>query len=93
MFGCHEQGSCALWRISGSNQGDLRNVIFQPRQFTCVMEEAMVSTTQNIFNMRPDELHYEIADWALQARPAWWTIVFVLQTLPNSRHLPYNRYE
>ena len=50
------------------NQGDLRNVIFQPRQFTCVMEEVYGQyNPQNIFNMRPDELHYEIADWLLQA--------------------------
>jgi len=48
------------------NQGDLRNVIFQPRQFTCVMEEVYGQyNPQNIYNMRPDERHYEIADWAL----------------------------
>ena len=49
-----------------ANQGDLRRVIFQPRQFTCVMEEVYSQyNPQNIYNMRPDDLHYEIADWAL----------------------------
>lgn len=48
------------------NQGDLRNVIFQPRQFTCVMEQVYGQyNAQNIYNMRPDDRHYEIADWAL----------------------------
>ena len=48
------------------NQGDLRKVMFQPRQFTCIME--MIGSQynpQNIYNMRPDDRHYEIADWAL----------------------------
>lgn len=47
-------------------QGDLRRVLFQPYQFTCAME--MVGgqyNPQNIYNMRPDDRHYEIADWAL----------------------------
>lgn len=48
------------------NQGDLRRVLFQPYQFTCAMEQvANEYNAQNIYNMRPDEIHYEIADWAL----------------------------
>lgn len=48
------------------NQGDLRRVVFQPRQFTCVMETVYGEyNPQNIYNMRPDDRHYEIADWAL----------------------------
>lgn len=49
-----------------TGQGDLRKVIFQPYQFTCAM--AYVSgqpNTQNIWSANPDQLHYEIADWAL----------------------------
>lgn len=48
------------------NQGDLRNVIFQTNQFTCTKETVYGEyNPQNIYNMRPDEIHYEIADWAL----------------------------
>lgn len=53
-------------------QGDLRKVIFQSRQFTCVMEEVYGQyNPQNIYNMRPDDLHYEIADWALAGNVLW----------------------
>lgn len=48
------------------NQGDLRRVMEQPGQFDCF------STTlggqynaQNIYNINPDEIHYELADWAI----------------------------
>lgn len=44
----------------------IREVVYQPRQFTCVME--MVGgqyNMQNIYNMRPADVHYDIADWAI----------------------------
>lgn len=37
-----------------------RDVIFAARQFECVSHP-----TQNIYNIAPDPLHYEIASWAL----------------------------
>lgn len=47
-------------------KGDLYNIIFQPRQFVCLMEtENGVYNPQNIYNMRPTEENYAIADWAL----------------------------
>ncbi len=47
-------------------QGDLRCVIMQPDQFTCVKEVvAGQYNPQNIFNMTPEQVHYDIADWAL----------------------------
>ena len=49
-----------------SDGGDIRNIIFQPYQFTCVLEQVGGSyNSQNIYNMRPDQIHYDIADWAL----------------------------
>ncbi len=42
--------------------GSLHNIVFQPRQFECALED---NKGQNIYNMRPDEVHYEIAEWAL----------------------------
>ena len=47
-------------------QGSIRNIIYQPGQFTCAME--MVGgeyNPQNIYNMNPTEIHYAIADWAI----------------------------
>ena len=48
------------------NQGDLRKVILQPYQFTCAMTTVNGQyNPQNIFNMTPEPIHYQIADWAL----------------------------
>ena len=47
-------------------QGSIRNIIFQENQFTCVKETiAGQYNPQNIYNMRPEAIHYEIADWAI----------------------------
>ena len=44
----------------------VRQVIYQPRQFTCVMETVGGQyNMQNIYNMRPTDVHYSIADWAM----------------------------
>lgn len=49
-----------------TGQGDLRKVILQPFQFTCAMTEVYGQPNpQNIFNITPEEIHYQIADWAL----------------------------
>lgn len=47
-------------------QGNLRNVVFQDRQFDCASETKNGRyNPQNIYNMRPEQIHYDIADWAL----------------------------
>ena len=47
-------------------QGSIRNIIFQPGQFTCVQEfVGGRPNLQNIYNMRPEAIHYKIADWAI----------------------------
>ena len=47
-------------------QGDLRKVIFQPRQFTCVMGEVYgEANPQTIWSSPPEQIHYDVADWAL----------------------------
>lgn len=49
-----------------SQGGNLRNIIFQPRQYTCVMEQiGSQYNPQNIYNMEPEQIHYDIADWAI----------------------------
>lgn len=44
----------------------IREVIFQPGQFDCAREVINgVYNPQNIYNMRPDQIHYDIASWAI----------------------------
>lgn len=49
-----------------SQGGNVRSIIYQPRQFDCATETLLGNyNPQNIYNMTPTELHYYIADWAL----------------------------
>ena len=49
-----------------SNGGDVRAIIEQPGQFTCLKTSiGGAYNPQNIYNMTPEAIHYEIADWAL----------------------------
>ena len=44
----------------------IRNIIFQQGQFDCAMETLKNQyNPQNIYNMNPTDVHYNIADWAL----------------------------
>ena len=46
-------------------QGSIRKIIMQPGQFVCASEtERGAYNPQNIYNMRPTDVHYSIADWA-----------------------------
>ena len=49
-----------------SQGGNIRNIIFQQGQFDCARETIGGRyNSQNIYNMTPTDVHYEIADWAL----------------------------
>ena len=49
-----------------SQGGNIRNIIYQQGQFDCAIETiAGRYNSQNIYNMNPTAIHYEIADWAL----------------------------
>ena len=49
-----------------SQGGSIRNIIYQPGQFDCATETLFNRyNPQNIYNMNPTEIHYNIADWAL----------------------------
>lgn len=69
-------------------QGSIRNIIFQPYQFVCASEtEGGAYNPQNIYNMRPEQIHYDIADWAIAATACrMWRFPVVLQ--PLRPHLP-----
>ncbi len=44
----------------------IRGIIYQPGQFDCVKTEIRGSNNlQNIYNMRPQQIHYDIANWAI----------------------------
>ncbi len=54
-----------------SNGGDVRAIIEQPNQFTCLKTSiGGAYNPQNIYNMVPEDIHYEIADWALAGNTA-----------------------
>lgn len=54
-----------------SNGGDVRAIIEQPNQFTCLKTSiGGAYNPQNIYNMEPEDIHYEIADWALAGNTA-----------------------
>ncbi|MEG1849765.1 MAG: cell wall hydrolase [Oscillospiraceae bacterium] len=47
-------------------QGSLRKIIYQPGQFNCVKETLSGKyNPQNIYNMSPGQIHYDIANWAI----------------------------
>lgn len=47
-------------------QGDLRRIMFQKGQFDCAADTLGGQyNPQNIFNIPAEQVHYDIADWAL----------------------------
>ena len=49
-----------------SQGGNIRNIIFQERQFDCATDNLFGRyNPQNIYNMTTTDIHYYIADWAL----------------------------
>lgn len=77
-------------------QGDLRRILEQPGQFTCYMTTVGgVPNPQNVFNITPDQIHYDVADWALAGNilsgvveTLWYMNPFA-PTCPS--YFPYNR--
>lgn len=54
-----------------SNGGNVRAIIEQPDQFTCL--KTFVNgeyNPRNVYNITPEDIHYEIADWALAGNTA-----------------------
>ncbi len=70
-------------------RGSIRNIIFQPDQFTCVKEVVGgMYNPQNIYNMRPEAIHYQIADWAIAGNrlsPLGQALWFYNPYSPNCR--------
>lgn len=56
----------AAGEYSRTGGGSLQNVINQPYQFDCARTNIGGQyNAQNIFNTPPEQIHYDIADWAL----------------------------
>lgn len=76
-------------------QGDLRRIINQPGQFDCMRDVVGGRPNmQTVYNMNPEEIHYELADWAISggrfgpiANSLWYFNPFNPQC-PN--FFPYN---
>lgn len=50
-----------------TGNGDIQNVVYQPGQFDCARTTIGGQyNPQNIFNMNPEQINYQIADWALE---------------------------
>ena len=46
--------------------GSIRKVLYQKGQFDCLRDEIRGNyNPQNIYNMRPTQVHYDIANWAI----------------------------
>lgn len=78
-----------------SQGGSIRNIIFQKGQFNCATD--MISgkyNSQSIFNMNPESIHYEIADWAIagnKLNEAGESLWFINPYRPNCpEKFPYN---
>jgi len=49
-----------------TGQGDLRKVISEPGEFTCMMSRVYGEVNpQTVWASTPEQIHYDIADWAL----------------------------
>ena len=49
-----------------SQGGSIRNIIFQKGQFDCATETLGGKyNSQNIYNMSPEQIHFQVADWAI----------------------------
>jgi len=54
------------------NQGDLRKVIYQKGQFDCTRGVIRGQPNpQTIWSSPPEDIHYQIADWAIAGNKLW----------------------
>ena len=54
------EGDIGMRAVASGRYNSLSDVIFAPRQFECATDQP-----QNLYNMSPEGIHYEIAQWAL----------------------------
>lgn len=78
-----------------TGDGDLRKIITQPGEFTCLMATVGGEVNpQTIWSSPPEEVHYQVADWALSGNRAFsageslWYMNPFIPTCPQT--FPYN---
>ena len=79
-----------------TGQGDLRLVLTQPSQFSCYLRTIGGQyNPQNVWNTPPEQIHYDVADWALAGNvhpgaieTLWYMNPFRIDCPP---YFPYNR--
>ena len=79
-----------------TGQGDLRRILSQPYQFTCYLTEiAGTPNMQNVWNISPDQIHYNVADWALSGNVHPGVVDTLWYMNPFSpacpQYFPYNK--
>lgn len=79
-----------------TGQGDLRRVMTQPGQFTCYMTTAYgAPNMQTVWSNPPEQIHYDVADWALagNVHPGVIETLWYMNPFdPNCPvYFPYNR--
>lgn len=79
-----------------TGQGDLRRILTQPNQFSCYLRTiGGQSNPQNVWAKPPEEIHYDVADWALAGNVhpgAADTLWYMNPFSPNCPpYFPYNR--
>ncbi|MEW9094292.1 MAG: cell wall hydrolase [Clostridiaceae bacterium] len=71
-------------------QGDIRKIIFQPGQFDCATSVLYgVPNPQTIWANPPEEIHFEIADWALAGNRLYNTGASLWYFNPYVETCPY----
>lgn len=71
-------------------QGDLRKVIFQKRQFDCATSVlGGMPNPQTIWSSPPEQIHYDIADWALSGNRLYTTGASLWYFNPFKPGCPY----
>lgn len=74
-----------------TGEGDLRKVLVQACQFSCYKTRiAGQQNLQNIFNMTPEPIHYEIADWAIGGNIHWPVAECLWYMNPFNPNCPQN---
>lgn len=78
-----------------SQGGSIRNILLQEGQFDCARTQIKNAyNPQNIYNLAPEEIHYQIADWAIagnripEAGDCLWYMNPFMPTCPST--FPYN---
>ena len=89
--GGNEQSHHNLRRVrQNKRRGNIRNIIEQENQFTCMKTSVGgYYNSQNVYNMTPTDVHYEIVDWALAGGRLAGVDNSLFFSIPTARRVPH----